>query len=57
MTQEETNQFVAVLKAAYPREEIRPETVRIYARMFEDLDASGVRAWKARAAGTVTRGP
>lgn len=48
MTRAETGKVLAILKAAYPRQDIPPETVAVYADMLSDLDGDAV-ATAARA--------
>lgn len=38
MTRQEALKLVAILEAAYPRQELRRDTVEIYARFLQDLD-------------------
>jgi Loader and inhibitor of phage G40P len=44
MQKSQVVRLVAVLKAAYPRQETPPETVALYAEMLADLDAGDVTA-------------
>ena len=49
MNKPDVKRLVAVLKAAYPRQELPPETVAIYAEMLADLDAETATAAVKRA--------
>lgn len=40
MTKAEALKLVAILEAAYPRQDLRPETVEVYAQFLQDLDYS-----------------
>ncbi len=44
MTKPEAARLVALLKAAWPRQELAPETIRLYAEMLVDLDADAAGA-------------
>lgn len=40
MTTKQAMEIVAILKAAFPRQQVEPETVKVYATFLQDLDGA-----------------